>query len=295
LRLHAERTKGGRLTAHPTSPSTMASRYLYSTSHLVAGQQTRRCFAATSLTFLTNAFWGENATGNWTLNVADIEAGNTGTWNAYNVTFLMGNMVMFAPGAIIQSADVNALSLTVLNNATTYTITAGRTFQVSRNVLVDGGTLIVNGQLTEKGRSYATLQSSIRGRVQGQAPSKPRRGLQNTGGTVSPGNSVGTLNLVGNYTRAGRQAPCRSRIPDEQRPSRITGSASLGGTRRRPGRAGPRRPWVPSSGTFSPRYPLRACRETSRPCSHQHHHPHWSSNPTMRPRNQCTSSSTRLT
>jgi outer membrane autotransporter protein len=209
----------------------MASKVLYSTSHLTASQQDTTVLTGTSLTFLTNAFWGENATGNWTLNVADIEAGNTGTWNAYNVTFLMGDMVMFAPGAITQSADVNALSLTVLNNATTYTIHAGRTFQVSRNVLVDGGTLIVNGNLTEKAGSYGNLFGLYSGKVQGTGTINASRGLENTGGTVSPGNSIGTLNLVGNYTQSGQgKLLVEVESPTSNDLFAITGSASLGGT-----------------------------------------------------------------
>jgi outer membrane autotransporter protein len=223
--------KAGDLTASLTSPSTMASRILYSTSHLTASQQDTTVLTGTSLTFLTNAFWGENATGGWTLNVADIEAGNTGTWDAYNVTFLMGDMVMFAPGAITQSADVNALSLTVLNNATTYTIPAGRTFQVSRNVLVDGGTLIVNGNLTEKAGSYGNLFSLYSGKVQGTGTITASRGLANTGGTVSPGNSVGTLNLVGNYTQSGQgKLLVEVESPTSNDLLAITGGASLGGT-----------------------------------------------------------------
>lgn len=223
--------KAGDLTATLTSPSTMPSRILYSTSHLTASQQDTTVLTGTSLTFLTNAFWGENATGNWTLNVADIEAGNTGTWDAYNVTFLMGEMVMFSPGAITQSADVNALSLTVLNNATTYTIPAGRTFQVNRNVMVDGGTLIVNGNLTEKAGSYGNLFSLYSGKVQGTGTINASRGLENTGGTVSPGNSIGTLNLVGNYTQSGQgKLLVEVESPTSNDVLAITGSASLGGT-----------------------------------------------------------------
>jgi len=223
--------KAGDLTATLTSPSTMASKILYSTSHLTAGQQDTTVLTSTSLTFLTNAFWGENATGNWTLNVADIAAGNTGTWNSYNVTFLMGEMVMFSPGAVTQSADVNALSLTVLNNATTYTIPAGRTFQVSRNVMVDGGTLIVNGNLTEKAGSYGNLFSLYSGKVGGTGTINASRGLENTGGTVSPGNSIGTLNLVGNYTQSGQgKLLIEVESPTSNDVLAITGGASLGGT-----------------------------------------------------------------
>lgn len=225
--------RAGELEATLTSPSTMASKVLYSTSHLEAAKQDTTKLSSTSLTFLTNAFWGENAAGNWTLTVADIDDTDStgGTWNSYSVTFLMGEMVMFAPGAITQSADVNAVSLTVINNATTYTIPLGRTFWVSRNVMVDGGTLIVNGQLTEKAGSYGNLFSLYSGKVGGTGTIYASRGLSNSGGTVSPGNSIGTLSLVGNYTQVAQgKLLIEVASPTSNDVLAITGSASLGGT-----------------------------------------------------------------
>ena len=224
--------RAGELTATLSSPSTMASKILYSTSHLSADRQDATKLSNTSLTFLTNAFWGENAAGNWTLNVADIDDTNStvGTWNSYNVKFLMGEMVMLTPGVMTQGVDINALSLTIINNATTYTIPAGRTFQVSRNVMVDGGTLIVNGQLTEKAGAYGNLFGLYSGKVGGTGTVNASRGLHNTGGTMSPGNSIGTLNLVGNYTQSGQG---KLLIEVESTTSNdllaITGRASLGG------------------------------------------------------------------
>ena len=225
--------RAGELEATLTSPSTMVSKILYSTSHLEAAKQDTTKLTNTSLTFLTNAFWGENAAGNWTLNVADIDDTDStgGTWNSYSVTFLMGEMIMFTPGIVTQSADVNALSLTVLNNATTYTIPLGRTFRVSRNVMVDGGTLTVNGQLTEKAGSYGNLFSLYSGKVGGTGTIYASRGLSNIGGTVSPGNSIGTLSLVGNSTQAARgKLLIEVASPTSNDVLAITGGASLGGT-----------------------------------------------------------------
>ncbi|HOW53505.1 MAG TPA: autotransporter domain-containing protein [Syntrophorhabdaceae bacterium] len=222
--------KAGDLTATITSPSTMASKILYSTSHLDPAQQDTTSFTNKSWTFLTNAFWGENGTGTWTLNVADIDAGNTGTWLGYNVTFLMGEMVMLTPGTMIQGVDINALSLTVMNSATTYLIPAGRTFQVSRNVIVDGGTLIVNGQLTEAAGSFGNLFRLYSGTVGGTGTIHASRGLYNTGGTVSPGNSIGTLTLAGSYTQAAAgKLLIEVASPTSNDLLAITGSASLNG------------------------------------------------------------------
>lgn len=44
-------------------------------------------------TFVTNAFWGENPAGTWTLRVADVESSTSGTWNRYRVTMRMGTLI----------------------------------------------------------------------------------------------------------------------------------------------------------------------------------------------------------
>lgn len=225
-------TKAGDLAATLTSPSTMSSKILYSTSHLAAAQEDTTALVNKSWTFLTNAFWGENAAGTWTLNVADVDAnGEIGTWAGYNVTFLMGEMVMLTPGIMTQGADINALSLTVMNPGTTYKIPAGRKFQVSRNVMVDGGTLIVNGQLTEAAGSFGNRFSLYSGTVGGSGIIYASRGLTNTGGTVSPGNSIGTLGLVGNYSQgSGGKLLIEVASPASNDLLAVTGSASLCGT-----------------------------------------------------------------
>jgi len=146
----------GDLTAKVTSPQTgMQSRIMYSTSHLAPDQQDTASVTNGSWTFpLTNAFWGESATGAWTLNLADIVAGKTGTWLGYNVTLLMGEMILLTSGTTTQSADINAQSLTIANSATIYKIPktglTPLTFRVRNNVLVDGGTLTVDGQITPR-------------------------------------------------------------------------------------------------------------------------------------------------
>jgi hypothetical protein len=44
-------------------------------------------------TFLSNAFWGENPLGNWTLTLRDIAALDIGTWNSYSVLAKMGTLI----------------------------------------------------------------------------------------------------------------------------------------------------------------------------------------------------------
>jgi outer membrane autotransporter protein len=206
----------------------MQSRILYSTSHLASGQQDTASVTNGSWTFLTNAFWGENSTGVWTLNLADIVADKTGTWLAYNVTLLMGDMVLLTPGTMTQSTDINAQSLTVANS-TTYRIPTGMIFRVRNNVLVDGGTLTVNGQITEA-PGYQSTFSLVSGTVGGSGTITASRGFINSGGTVSPGNSIGTLTINGNYTQAasGKLSIEASATGNDR--LTINGSANPGGS-----------------------------------------------------------------
>jgi len=192
----------GDLTAKVKSPTGMESRILYSTSHLNPSQWDTQSATNASWTFLTNAFWGENGAGTWELNLADIAEGKTGTWLGYNTTFLMGDMVMLTPGIMTQGADIKAQSLTLLNAATTYQIPSGRTFRIRNNVLVDGGTLIVNGQITESPDYKSSMFTLAAGTVGGSGTINATRGFAHTGGTIKPGNAIGTLTIVGNYTQA---------------------------------------------------------------------------------------------
>lgn len=220
----------GDLTAKVASPSGIESRILYSTSHLAADQQDTASVTNGSWTFLTNAFWGENGTGAWTLNMADIVAGKTGTWLAYNVTLLMGDMVLLTPGTMTQSADINAQSLTILNSATTYQISTGLIFRVRNNVLVGGGTLIVNGQITESPDYKSSMFSLNSGTVRGIGTITASRGFINSGGTVSPGNSIGTLTINGSYTQgAAGTLTAEVASPTSNDLLAITGAANLNG------------------------------------------------------------------
>jgi uncharacterized protein with beta-barrel porin domain/subtilisin family serine protease len=224
-------TRPGDLTAKITSPSGMESRLFYSTAHLPVVEWETTSVTDFNATFLTNAFWGENGTGNWTLNVADIAAGFTGTWLGYNVTFLMGEMVMLTPGGMTQSVDINAQSLTILSSGTTYQIPIGRTFRVRNNVRVDGGTLVVNGQITEAPGAFGNLFSLDSGTVGGIGLINASRGFYNNGGTVSPGNSIGTMTITGDYHQ-GSQGKLTIEIASDS--SRdllaVIGSVNLNGT-----------------------------------------------------------------
>lgn len=48
--------------------------------------------AGINWTFSSNAFWGENPNGTWTIQVVDTAGGDTGTWNSFAATARMGEL-----------------------------------------------------------------------------------------------------------------------------------------------------------------------------------------------------------
>ncbi len=95
----AAHAKRGELEAWLTSPSGTTGR-VFSRDLADTGSDI-------NWTFTSNQFWGENPAGTWTLNVRDVYALNTGTWNEYRVTTRMGRLVggFGPPTVLIQPAD----------------------------------------------------------------------------------------------------------------------------------------------------------------------------------------------
>jgi subtilisin-like proprotein convertase family protein len=82
--LNITHTYRGDLEATLTSPSGTSSR-LFIRSATDGGQDI-------VWKFTSNAFWGENPAGTWTLKVADVYSADTGTWNNYGVTLRQGTI-----------------------------------------------------------------------------------------------------------------------------------------------------------------------------------------------------------
>ena len=59
-------------------------------------------------TYSSNAFWGENPQGVWTLNVRDVAAGYTGTWSDFSVQARMGTLLAKVAGNVTLQGSVNA-------------------------------------------------------------------------------------------------------------------------------------------------------------------------------------------
>jgi subtilisin family serine protease len=86
ITINASHTFPGDLLGYLTSPSGFKSRFVHNSTSdsedLVGAWQ-----------FTMNGFWGEMPNGTWTINLADVDAGVTGTWSSYSVEFRMGTLV----------------------------------------------------------------------------------------------------------------------------------------------------------------------------------------------------------
>jgi outer membrane autotransporter protein len=202
--LNFTHTKRGDLTASLASPSGMLSRLLYSTSDLEDAKQDKASVTSFSWTTLSNAFWGENGIGIWTLNLADLATGNTGTWNSFAVKLLMGRLVMQAKGKTTQATNIKAESLFISDRDVTFETPAGLTFEVEQGVTLTDGQLIVNGEITETAGVAGEKRNEVNldgGTISGTGTINASRGVYNNVGVISPGNSIGTLTINGNYTQ----------------------------------------------------------------------------------------------
>jgi outer membrane autotransporter protein len=199
--LNFTHTKRGNLSASMTSPSGMQSKLFNSTAHLAADKQDIVSVTNFEWTFLSNAFWGESGLGTWTITMVDQINNNAGTWNSYNVTLLMGDIVLTGDLPDTQDKDIKARSLTLANSNKTYTIPSGLKFQARDNVNVEEGSLVVNGDITEDASGFGVAVNIGGGVVSGTGSIAASRGFINSGGTIKPGNSIGTLTITGDYNQ----------------------------------------------------------------------------------------------
>ncbi len=225
--------KRGQLTGFITSPSGMASRLFNSTTHLAADKQDNTSVTNFQWDFLTNAFWGESGIGAWNIGMSDLQAGDTGTWISYLVTLYMGKMVLNNGTKITQTSNVRARSFSMMADTASFENPAGLTLDVEDDVLMSGGELTVNGTVKNDPALSDTEFSLDGGTVGGTGTISFSGGFFNNGGTVSPGNSIGTLTITGNYTQ-GANGTLRAEVasPVLSDLLAVTGTASLNGTLR---------------------------------------------------------------
>ncbi|MCL4501856.1 MAG: hypothetical protein M1438_08360, partial [Deltaproteobacteria bacterium] len=144
---------------------------------------------------------------------------NEGTFN-YTSGLFSGRLLNY--GSINLGADFTAGN--GLANYTSFSIDPGRTVTLNGSGLDNQGSLMVNGTLAGGG----PLLNNTGGILSG---SGTIRGNFTNRGTVSPGNSPGTLNVVGSYTQtASGTLVAEIASPTNYDRINVTGTANLDGT-----------------------------------------------------------------
>jgi len=236
----------GDLTAIITSPYNTKSRLFYSTSSLPADKQDTASVTNFSWTFLTNALWGEDplggkdkTSGTWTITMGDTvnkAASELGTWNSYKLTLLMGALIFKNSGTTTQETDIKARSLLLNDSADVFINPSGLKVTVGERIQVSKGEMNVNGtvkmELPEDDEDpddgFFVLDGGI---VSGEGTIIAPYGFYHIDGTIKPGNSVGTLTIIGDYyqdTQAKLLIEVASTTSNDL--LAITGSADLNGT-----------------------------------------------------------------
>jgi len=157
----------GDLRAYLISPDGTESRLFNDTSVTIANPDHQDNEAVTEFdwTFLTNAFWGEQKNGTWTLKLVDVAANNTGTWLQYGLRFHLGKMELQKDGPVdfgANNIEAESLTMTLYDNAS-YKINNGYTFTVRDGVTMKKGTLEVNGTFDLGGAYDSVLDGKLTG------------------------------------------------------------------------------------------------------------------------------------
>ncbi len=210
--LNFTHAKRGDLTAYVTSPYGTTSRLFNSTAHLPAAQQDDTSVTDFGWTFLSNAFWGEDplggadkASGKWVITMGDRvnkAAADLGTWNSYGLTLLMGKILFNGAGVITQTENIKARSLSMQNSGDILINPKGYSLEVGEKVEIKAGEMNVNGIVRmnrpedDEDEGEFVLDGGI---VSGAGTIEAPYGFYHVSGTIKPGNSIGTLTIVGDY------------------------------------------------------------------------------------------------
>ncbi len=213
VNLNFTHTKRGDLTAYITSPYGTKSRLFNSTTHFTdPKQQDDASVTDFGWTFLSNAFWGEDplggtdkSSGTWTIMMGDRvnkAASDLGTWNSYTLTLLMGKLLFDGVGVIVQTENINARSFWMQNAGDTFVNPKGYTLEVNEKVQLSAGEMNVNGLVKmsrpedDEDEGEFILDGGI---VSGGGTIEVPYGFYHLSGTIKPGNSIGTLSIIGDY------------------------------------------------------------------------------------------------
>jgi len=186
-----------------------------------------KCFAYKGHSFTTNAFWGENSHGKWTLSLQDLSNGLEGfSIEDFQATLFIGKRIPQLQGLQFLEEDTNANALTLLkHNNNWFVIEKGKTLRLKDGVLIRKGTLTINGAVEET--DYKGNRIDMEGgELNGEGIIYARRGFYNTEGKL---NSQG-LKIIGNY----KQGPYGTLLIELSAEGKsmlcITGDADLQGT-----------------------------------------------------------------
>jgi len=214
VNLNFTHSSRGDLTANIVSPYTTKSRLFNATTHFTdPKQQDDKSVTDFSWTFLSNAFWGEDplggkdkTSGSWDIIMGDKvkkDSDKLGTWNSYNLTLLMGELIFSDSGTTTQAKDIKARSLSLKSTDESFINPEGKKLEVSERIEVTGGELTANGQVKmvrpdpdddgsdEEGGEFILDGGIVSGTGVIEAP----YGFYHSQGTIKPGNSIGTLTL----------------------------------------------------------------------------------------------------
>jgi len=128
-------------------------------------------------TFLSNAFWGENPNGLWHITVADVQAGDTGTWNSFTATSHMGTPVA-APFTCVltgpKTASAGPIVYSLLFNQTASSPSAAN-ITISHGTLnsVSGGGLLYSISVTPTAQGTVTCQVGAGASTNGASTPSP--------------------------------------------------------------------------------------------------------------------------
>jgi len=214
VELNFTHKKRGDLAAFVTSPYDTKSIILYPTSSLDENKQDKASVTNFGWTFLSNAFWGEDplggkdkTAGTWTITMCDTvnKAGSElGTWNSYKLTLLMGALIFKDSGTTTQDTDIKARSLFLNDPNDVFINPTGLSVKVNEKLQVSKGEMNING-IVEMERAeddedpddgFFVLDGGI---VSGAGTIIAPYGFYHLDGTIKPGNSIGTLTIIGDY------------------------------------------------------------------------------------------------
>ncbi len=215
--------------------------------------------------FLSNAFWGENPDGTWSVTVSSPTGTHPASWRRWGVVLHMGEMAVEGSGRQELTPARAILGLSLNQARTDLLIPAQKTVASAGDIQLNDGRLEVRGTLrsgsgiavTRLDRSFAAVTETLAytrgvraeiaggsltgtGRVIAPSGADSRGGVFNTRGTVRPGQgggggtlSLGSASEATSYTQ-GSGGTLVIDVPDPRNFGRIEvhGTVTLGGTLR---------------------------------------------------------------